>query len=440
MKLFHIALVLALLAWPLSAAAAPVNGYLHEIDGQAVLHVWGTHYEMGFAHGYYEGAKVVELMHEYILRLIPPVLYEPLHLVAGVLFALPPDYHDEAAGIIDGTVEAGASLFVEPLGREMDVVDLMIANAVADIGAMACSTQIAWDEATADEPRLAGETAVVRNLDWALAGDDPMLLPRETLVIVYSPTDPIARQVVSVAFPGFFGCLTCLGETGLTAIVNIAHNGIPLWENSFTPWFVPVGISLREALHESTPTDTTDDMEALIAYVSRQRRSGAVVINLAVPNVGGGDPGVVLEVDNKGEAVRGPADDMDLPENVLISTNHLRKLRGKEECDRYDTMVAQIDDRGGRLDLDAMWAIEQSVVQTTMLSTTAQTTYVLPAEREMGVTFSDGETLSPFKEPAVLTWDEVTAFPDGVDPYEDEDDEPESDDDDDDDEAAGCGA
>ena len=33
-------------------AETPVNGTLRDGGDHQVLHVWGTHYEMGYAHGY----------------------------------------------------------------------------------------------------------------------------------------------------------------------------------------------------------------------------------------------------------------------------------------------------------------------------------------------------------------------------------------------------
>lgn len=421
-----------------AVSAAPVNGYLHEVDGQEVLHVWGTHYEMGYAYGYLKGDAVVELMHSYILQLLPPALYELVHDIVPFLFTMPAPYHEEAQGLIDGARDAGAALFIEPLGREFGVNDLLLANAVGDIGAMACSSQIAWDQATESDARLNGETAVVRNLDWMLAGPDRFALTEATIVVVFSPSDPGAPAVASVAFPGYLGCLSCMNANGTTAVVNIAHNGIPLWENSFTPWFVPVGFTLREALHApDSDLDSAARLDAVAHHVARRRASGAVVVNLAVPNdLPGSDPGVIVEVDDAGAIRRYPADDPALPDNVLLATNDLRKLRHHEQCERYDDMVCEIAARDGLLTLDDMWEIEGVVVQDWFLTTTAQTLYFLPAQREIGVSYTDGAVYSPFKEPAVLSWEDIAALPEGV---ELDDDEPDDSADDEDDREEGCG-
>lgn len=389
------------------AAETSVNGRLTEIDGQRVLQLWGDSYEMGFAHGYLVGDEIIDAMHEYILRLLPPALYELTYPLASALFGLPPDYLDEAQGIVDGLTAAGVDPYIAELGRDLDVDDLILCNAVADIGAMACSSQAAWDEATAGDPRLGGETAVVRNLDWILRGEDRFFLPVRTLVFVFSPSDPDLQPVVSVAFPGYFSCLSCLNEEGLTAVVNIAHNGTPLWQ-ILVENYIPIGITLRETMHRRANSTDGDPLTPVIEAIDESRRSGASAITLAVPrDQAAGDPALVLEVDNRGVMRRLARDDPWMPPDIVLATNTLLKMRLNHGCKRYGTMKDLVKLAGGRLTLDDMWKIEGAVIQDYFLSTTSQTIYFLPDRREIGVAFSDSETYSPEKEPAVLTWDEL---------------------------------
>lgn len=42
--------------------AQPVKGELTTINGKRVLRVWGSHYDMGYAHGYLLEDKIVELL------------------------------------------------------------------------------------------------------------------------------------------------------------------------------------------------------------------------------------------------------------------------------------------------------------------------------------------------------------------------------------------
>ncbi len=420
MRLFRLSLgtLLAVLlpAFPAFAADPPVNGYLYEVDGQPVLHVWGSHYEMGYAHGALLGEQIMESMQDYVLRLLPPSIYSAMHVIAPLLFALPDEYREEVQGMVDGIFASGANPFIEELGRYIDAGDLIFCNAVGDIGAMACSSQLAWDDATAGDPALDGETALVRNLDWALAGPNPYLLPEGTVVITYDPTDAGEQAVAAVTFPGFFGCLSCMNESGLTATVNIAHNGIDLWKIRFTQRYYHSGVTLRQALHaRDWNGDGAGDLYDVLDDLAAKAPSGAVVVNVAQPrDTNDGNPGVVAEVDSAGFTTRTPADDPEFFGNILIATNHLRKLRPPAKCERYATMHDLIEERDGRLTLDEMWWIERQVIQDRFLSTTAQTMYFLPFRRELGVSFSTADTYSPDKEPVVLSWEDLTMLPPGL--------------------------
>ena len=402
---------------PAGAAEPKVNGFLHEVNGQRILHVWGTHYEMGYAHGYLLADDIMQMFNDYILYLLPKAIYEPAHYVMPLWFALEDEYREEVQGLLDGMIDSGFGLFIPHLGRDLDLDDLIFCNALGDIGAMACSTQMAWGPATENDAQLQGEMAVVRNLDWALFGPDRFLLAEKTIVLVFTPTVNQGQTVASVSFPGFFGCLSCINEEGVTAVVNIAHNGVPLWEIDLVERFYHSGLTLREALHAG---DLNQDGQTNLRDVSElfaaRHRSGAIVINMAQPAAGGGeDPAVVIEADNKGLVLRTPLDEPGWYDDILLATNDLRILRPFEPCDRYDEMKKQITERGGKLTLDEMWSILSLVQQESFLSTTAQSIYFIPSTLEIGMAYSDGETMSCDKSPSRLTWEDITALPEGVD-------------------------
>lgn len=408
-----------------------VKGYLHEVHGQRVLHVWGSHYEMGYAQGYLLGDQIMRAMREYILELLPMTIYMAGHFVVPPLFEVPEDFVEEIRGVIDGLSRSGADTYIPVLNRHIDEWDLVFSNAVADLGSMACSTQIGWEEATKTDPRLAGETAMTRNLDWALAGPDRYLLSRETIVVVYSPEIAGRQTVASVTFPGFLGCLTCMNESGVAAALNIAHNGIPMWEINFAERFTHSGFIIRQALEaddlngigSSSIDDVTDNIKQNI-------QSGALVVNLAEPlGTTSRAPGAVCEADNQGFAIRRTDDETGIPPNILLATNDLRKLREPPGCDRYETLVQGVNDLNGQLTLQDMWDLEKLVVQDSFLSTTVQTVYFFPSELEMGVAWSDENEFSIHKIPAILQWEDLIELPEGeeIDEQDDDDDDEEPD-------------
>lgn len=420
-----------------------VNGYLHEVQDQRVLHVWGTHYEMGYAQGYILAEEIMEVFHGYVLELLPKTIYMLAHWIVPPLFEVPEVYLEEAQGILDGMRESSVDTFIPSQGRHLNVNDLILGNAVGDLGAMACSTQMIWNQGTASDPRLKGETAFIRNLDWALAGPDPFLLPKRTIVMVYTPTQPGTQTVVSVTFPGYFACLTCMNEQGVVASLNIAHNGIPMLDISFAERFVHIGFSMRQALESADVNgDNSSTMQDVVNTIQDSTRSGAFVVTLAEPRDRTiYDPAVVLEADNAGVALRKPKHEPDLPAYVLLATNHLRLLHKPESCDRYETLREKMIEREGRMTLEDMWDLEAEVLQDRWLSTTAQTVYFIPSEREMGVAYTTDDAFSPEKEPAILPWEVLAELPEGVDlpQADDDDDDSDAPSDDDDDDSACCG-
>ncbi len=407
-----------------------VNGYMHDVDGQRVLRVWGSHYEMGYAQGYLLSDEIVYMLDNYALNLLPDLIYFLGHMFVPYLFEFPEEYMEEAVGIIDGIKNSDTSGFIPALGRHIDVGDLVFANALGDMGAMACSTQMAWEKGTAKDPALQGETAMIRNLDWTLAGPDKYLLSRNTIVIVYSPEIPGANTVASVTFPGFIGCLTCMNDQGLAMSLNIAHNGIGLLGVNYAKKFTHIEVTLRQALHNGDlDGDGVQSINDILFNVADSVRSGAFVINLAEPyDRRPSNPAYILEADNTGFTIREPWDEPAIPSNVLISTNDLRKLYPPPGCKRYAAMRETINDLDGELTLGGMWAIEGDVAQDSWLSTTAQTVYFIPFTKEMGVAYSDQDNFSVDKSPSVISWDKIMELPDGVSlPDNDVDDDDDTD-------------
>lgn len=426
--------VLIVLSFSHLAMAEPelleVNGYLHDVNGQTVLHVWGSHYEMGYAQGYLLGDKIMRAMREYILELLPTSIYMAGHFVVPPLFNIPEDFKEEIHGVVDGVFRSNADTYIPVLNRHIDEWDLVFSNAVADLGSMACSTQIGWDEATSFDPRLVGETAMIRNLDWALAGPDRFMLSKETIVIVYTPEIAGRQTVASVTFPGFLGCLTCMNESGVAAALNIAHNGVPMWEINFAEKFTHSGFIIRQALEAddlngyggSSIQDVEDNIKNNV-------QSGALIVNLAEPRENtNGDPGAICEADNRGFTIRRPDDESGIPPDILLSTNDLRKLRETRQCDRYETLVKGVNDLGGHLTLQDMWDLEKLVLQDYILSTTVQTVYFFPNELEIGVSWSDEDAYSPNKIPAILAWEDLIEMPPGEEIEVEDDDEGEEED------------
>ena len=94
---------------------------------------------MDYAHVYLLGPDISKFFHEYYLEMV---------------------------GGISDTI----SIYSEPLGRNMDYIDICTVSATPDLSALAgvsqflCTSISAWNSATEGAPELSGTPAVSRNL------------------------------------------------------------------------------------------------------------------------------------------------------------------------------------------------------------------------------------------------------------------------------------
>jgi len=457
-RLFLLLLIVALA----SPALAQVNGETYEKEGFTIIRVWGSHYEMGFAEGHFIAPKLKDLIEKYVLQQIPPLFWNAARAAYPTLFTEPSEIQEELRGFIDGAVASGEDIYLEPLGRNVDILDLKVANTIADLSTVDyfCSSFSAFGEATQDS-ELDGALAISRNLDWAAWNDeDPFLLSRDTFILVRRPSEPGYQPTVAITYPGFVGCLSCINQAGVGAFMNQGNNDLPqflrIWNDG--P-YVPVVYAVREGLESADfngdMISTADDViEAL-----QDKFYGTNLVHIVEPYQAPAGPAGVMEMQTlAGYTIRMPEDDADIGPWRLGLTNQSRKLFPPDPCWRYDAIVQNVQSRSGRYDLDAMWEImglvalydlEQGYTNQTMLYRTDTL--------ELGLAKTDDEGFSVEKQPVWFGIEDlINPTPpvdddtmDDADDSEDDDSEPTDDDDndegngnsasDDDDEGNCCG-
>ncbi len=420
-----------------SYADQELKGEVVSINGMQVLRVWGTEYEMGFAQGYLLHQQIKILFEEFIMPYTgSPIIYSIGRFAFERLYTVPEEFEEEAQGVLDGALAAGATLFVDELGRELDTIDLAFAGGTADIdGLMACSSLIAWGQATADDPELAGQVAIVRNLDWVALDEAPMLLPSMTAIIARSPDDK--RPTISIAFPGFLGCLSCMNDAGIVTVQHQSNTEVNFNQMDWSSKFVPINLAMRQALEmqdpdgdgENTVYDQSHHLKSLV-------RSSPYNIAAIGPDAKSKAP-YVIEADHLGFATRFEEDSPELPGRTLALTNHMRKLSEPDFCYRYDKIVDNLAQWEGQLTLDRMWQNNGDVVMNDEGifegDITAQTMIFIPDQMRLALAYASDGLLAPEKEPVWFGWDEIFGIDDDDDDTGDDDDDTGDDDDDDDD-------
>lgn len=432
--LFAALIVAAVATTP--AWAAPVNGAFRTVSGIRVLHIWGTHREMGYAHGYLLGAQIVDLFDRIFVPLVGGADYMEANRDKFLeRFEMPAWHTEEVEGIIEGIAASGASLYVDALGRDLDAVDLATMDALSDIRTLyECASFAAWNDSTSTDTVLQGESALARNLDWWAPDGEPYTLAKNTLIIGREPDD--ARATLMVGFTGLSGCYSCMNEAGVATTRMMSNHGTMPWQMDFSRPFTPLNIVMRDALEaEDVDGDEASTVDDLVAALGASARSSAYNI-MAVGRAADGREPAVVEINNKEMAVRVASDEPGLPTTVLGATNHMRKLYSPIPDSRYLGMKADVLGWSGVLTLERMWVVLQTMYDEWLTGATTQSMIFVPFNRTVAISYTDETALAPFKAPTWLAWDDIFDPDDYVGADDDVDDDTTIDDDVTDDDAA----
>jgi hypothetical protein len=378
-------------------AAGDVNGELVTVDGQRVLRVWGTPAQMGRAHGALLREEILEIVDGYALDVIPPATLDAAGALFGAAAQVSPRLLEEADGVIAGMQAAGGAQ-VPRLGRELRATDLLVLNAMTDLLTIGCSSVSAWGTATEGAPDLAGAPMLVRNLDWS---EDPDLL-RNQVIFVFRPDDPARQPVVSVAFAGYIGCLSCMSEAGVAALFNMGYGEGAAGPTEALRGFSPANLLLRDVLEQrdidGDGKATADDVEA--AWRD-QRHAGSYILHVIEPRrEGEAAPARVLEVEADGVVTRDP-DASELQGRMLAATNHLRDKTPPSECSRYARIERTAAAAEHRFDRETLWQLGTKL----RLSEVVHTVLVEPESRSLAVWLrAPGQPAEAVTPPVAHAW------------------------------------
>ena len=114
MTKLNISVMIFILSFALCSPAPAVNGYLEDVEGQKVLHVWGTHYEMGYAYGYLNGGGIQAMIEDYTIdQYLGQSMYLLIRAAAAAYIEIPSPFDEEFQGMIDGMAAAGVDMFID---------------------------------------------------------------------------------------------------------------------------------------------------------------------------------------------------------------------------------------------------------------------------------------------------------------------------------------
>jgi hypothetical protein len=318
---------------------------------QKYLQVWGTNYEMGFAHGYLISSEIMSM---YINRWIgytsyhsvTPDYFEYIYLPwYREKYYIPLKYQDEAQGIIDGIAAKGVSLYHPALGRNLTAEDIIVLTGAGDDEKFGCSSLSGWGESTSSDDTLQGGYIIARNVDGKVGLYTT--LGNASLIIAYTPSDPNEQKFFNVSFAGVFGAFSCINERGIGLCSNSGNhpdtNAIP--PNSLLGSLLSSRLAIELSDPDGNGVNDIFDIDSVKTHSEHLRSNEYHVYSpydTAHPI-----PGAIIEMNHLGDTMRFASHNYIAPpinsQWNLAVTNHDRLLYPPVFCGRYQRLADSLN-------------------------------------------------------------------------------------------------
>lgn len=338
----YITISILLLCLGLSTLSGQANGNLTQMDDKLILHVWGTHYERGYAQGYYLANRVMDVFQDFYYTMYAfsnPDHYAYLWNWYQQKYSFHPQMYNEAEGLIAGMSAAGVSLYHNGLQRELGTEDVLLANAVVDMlqvrnarGGddglqLGCASLSSWGVSTQQDSLLAGSAVITRWLDWT----QNSALIANPLLVVHHPAEAGEQKWMNFTFPGMLGALSAINQSGVSAFLNTGNGSNPANPSALTP----ILFDLRDGIERfDYNLDGSNNVMDTHAAVQAGRHLSGTIIH-GVSEALGSVSAIITETHYNGTAFRYYNQGGNLPGNHLAATNHFRMLGSPVCCTRY---------------------------------------------------------------------------------------------------------
>jgi hypothetical protein len=308
---------------------------LSEIESIPLLNLWGTPYEMGYAHGYLYAPEIVERLEiqlnqeEGLADLVEDQVLPTIHR-----YAVPPGYRMEMEGFLAGMeVRAGGEgVYVAAFDRTLTLDDLIASTVIDNVEHLSgthCTSFSAWGSATAE-----GGTITGRNYEQP---DDQAHTGRFILIVRKPSSGSGSPAWVSVNLPGSFSAETAMNSQGVTFAtqeVNLIR------ATSATTGFCPETLLQRSLIESAKAATVIQDVSAVL----QERYTNGGEANLISWPSTQETRAAVFEVDGDltvghGFTVRESAPG----QPYLIQTNQFYERLPPEPSSRYDSIRDHLD-------------------------------------------------------------------------------------------------
>ena len=362
---------------------------------------------MGYAHGYLLAEEIIYTLDNFVFwsAFLSGRKYDELS--ADMQFIdWQQCYEQELQGMLDGIKDRlpfqDRRVHPRGVGKEVDLIDLKIANSVSDWG---CSSFSSWGNATDD-----GSLIFARNLDYYAGRNE--CFKKSHLLVSYD--DGVNHRWVTASVCGFIGCISGMNEHGMV----LALHDTNYFPSSSSDGFVPRCLILRKIAEQAdgswTPDDVASYMETLPGYVGMN-------LHICFPSMERSDDEIsgIIEFDGNSfhedgqSTLRRPSDNEFLPFDEdfdqrlnysysIVCTNHYLKRKTaiyEETANRYVTIKQDLETAksDGNVSIDEALEIMKAVghagtIHTTIFETDEKRLHFYLAEPGSGGFDSQGLT------------------------------------------------
>ncbi|TES92359.1 MAG: hypothetical protein E3J87_05545 [Candidatus Cloacimonadota bacterium] len=382
-----------------------VNGSIEYNGEQEILNVWGSNYEMGYAQGYLLNRRIIDFAIDYLFNGLgmTPAEYNYVHSQYWNYFTVPVKYITEAKGLLDGIVDAGYSIYIDTLSRNMDSTDVMIANSIGDISYVfsflkpfGCSSLSSWGNATIEDTLLNGNIIMGRNLDFT---HTEMML-KNALLMTFDPDS--GKDWVGFGYSGIISTISGMNEEMLTVEMNMGSRTNTI---NFNPKLEPFQFTQREILEISdyNGNDTINYRDVFEKCLDSPN-AGSWLCHTIVPYIDSAtiSAAVIECVNESGDTFRIAENDTNFRPWNLLLLNHEEVNYTPLPDPRYDIVLDSIN-ADSSITTERMFNIMRAVSWIN----TIQTMLFLPNDSMIAISFADSVNNSANKTPYWYKWSDL---------------------------------
>ena len=360
------------------------HGILEEVknyhgDTQMVLHLWGTHYERGYAHGYLLAKEIPE-MFKYTLEIddIGNIsLYNQIKTQLLPKYYFKDEYNQELQGIYDGMIQKLKEinrldlLCIPSLGKDMDLEDLKMHQLMLEVLrykgiTKSCSGLAIWGDYSKNE-----HTVLAKSTDFKRGSKEQVC--KHHLIVTVDPAENDEVKYFALSLPGFLGTFSA-GVNRYGIFVSTITGDETLSDITIVQHLTPNNLIYKEILEEIKSSSKSSFNN--IKDIYEAKTLWPVQDLIALPSQGDSNNAIVMEDGFQiGPFIRWPESELhqkaydagitnDKFRIISISSNYYLPEtvpcgKGFVDPKMYDYIIEKFENakNKGRIDVDSMYDI-----------------------------------------------------------------------------------